>query len=164
MKTIVINTLEEDVAFSKLQHLLSHLDNMEIINTAEMNIQHCVGCNRCWLKTPGICAIKDDFEIILKKIVEAGDLWFVSGTHFGFLDYKGKRILDRIVPMLNMYLEFRGKWMRHKLRYHELNIGVIYKGKADKDLLEEWSQRAAENLGGHSLGVIELGKEEAICM
>ena len=36
----------------------------ELVDTSEMNISHCVGCNCCWLKTPGICAIKDDYENI----------------------------------------------------------------------------------------------------
>ncbi len=165
MKTIVINTLEGEEDYAKLLLLLPpDKDEFEIINTVGMNIHHCAGCNHCWLKTPGICAIHDDYEIIMEKLVEADNLWIVSDTHFGFLDYKGKRIMDRIVPMLNMSLEFRGKWMRHQLRYHSLNIGVIYKGQGEKDLLEEWSERAAENLGGRSLGVVEFGKERISCM
>ena len=39
----------------------------ELINTTGMHISHCVGCNYCWLKTPGVCAISDDYEPILKK-------------------------------------------------------------------------------------------------
>lgn len=35
-----------------------------LVDTSEMNISHCVGCNCCWLKTPGICVIKDDYEQI----------------------------------------------------------------------------------------------------
>ena len=93
-----------------------------------MKIAHCMGCNQCWLKTPGVCAIKDDYESIIKKLVKADNLWIVSDTHFGFLDYRGKRVLDRIMPMLNMYIIFRDGWMRHQLRYHSLNVGVIYKG------------------------------------
>ncbi|MBO7511362.1 MAG: NAD(P)H-dependent oxidoreductase, partial [Fibrobacter sp.] len=69
--------------------------------------------------------------------------------------------LDRVVPMLNMYIEFRDGWERHQLRYHPLNFGVIYKGDGNQELLEEWNMRVARNLAGRSLGVIALDKNEA---
>jgi len=161
--TLVLNTLD-GVDAEQIKELLAAKDSeVEIVNTAEMKIAHCMGCNMCWLKTPGVCAIKDDYEIILKKIVKADNLWVVADTKFGFVDYRGKQVLDRIVPMLNMYVEIRDGWERHQLRYHPLNFGVIYKGNGNKELLEEWSERVAMNLGGHSLGVLALDahQEEA---
>lgn len=161
--TLVLNTLEGDYS-KQIKELLAEKDSeVEIVNTAEMKIAHCVGCNTCWLKTPGVCAIKDDYEIILKKLVATDNLWVVADTKFGFVDYRGKQVLDRLVPMLNMYIEIRDGWERHQLRYHPLNFGVIYKGNGNKELLEEWSERVAMNLGGHSLGVLALDahQEEA---
>jgi hypothetical protein len=64
--------------------------------------------------------------------------------------------MDRVVPMLNRYVEYRDGLERHELRYHPLNIGLLYKGEADRQFLEEWSQRVASNLGGQSLGVIKM--------
>lgn len=131
---------------------------VEIIDTSDMKIAHCMGCNQCWLKTPGICAIKDDYESILKKLVQAENLWLASDTRFGFLDYRGKRMMDRIMPMLNMTVGFRDGWMRHEMRYHSLNIGLLYKGDADQTMMEDWCKRTAANIGGHSLGAIALEK------
>jgi len=162
--TIVLNTLETDDYADEIDTLVSNMGNeVEKIKTSGMNISHCLGCNQCWLKTPGVCAIKDDYEKIVRKLVGAQNLWIVSDTRFGFLDYRGKRVMDRIMPMLNMNIEFRDGWMRHQLRYHTLNVGVIYKGKGDQQLLDEWCERAADNLGGHSLGATALigGKEGA---
>jgi len=154
--TLVLNTLEGDYS-EQIKELLAAKDSeVEIVNTAEMKIMHCMGCNMCWLKTPGVCAIKDDYEIILKKLVATDNLWVVADTKFGFVDYRGKQVLDRLVPMLNMYIEIRDGWERHQLRYHPLNFGVIYKGNGNKELLEEWSERVAMNLGGLSLGVIAM--------
>ena len=159
--TLVLNTLESGDYSEQINELLAAKDSeVEIVNTAEMKIMHCVGCNMCWLKTPGICAIKDDYEIILKKLVKAKNLWVVADTKFGFIDYRGKRVLDRLVPMLNMYIEIRDGWERHQLRYHPLNVGVIYKGNGNRELLEEWSERVAMNLGGHSLGVFALEESQ----
>lgn len=166
--TIVLNTLETGAESALIESLLADTDKqVKIIHTASMNIHHCIGCNHCWLKTPGRCAIADDYEQIIKQLVEAQNLWLVTDTRFGFIDYRGKRVIDRIMPMLNMYIEFRDGWMRHHLRYHALNIGVIYRGNGDQELLQEWSERCAMNLGGRSLGAISLTKnrkETSSCM
>ena len=163
MKTIVLNTLEEGCDSEQVSALIKG-DDAEVINTSDMKIAHCVGCNLCWLKTPGVCAIKDDYEVIIKKLVKAENLWLVSDTRFGFVDWRGKRVMDRIVPMLNMYVEFRDGLERHELRYHPLNFGLLYKGKADQEFLEEWSRRVASNLAGQSLGVYNISKEGEPCM
>lgn len=166
MTTLVLNTLEGCDATERIKTILTGNETeMEIVNTSDMKIAHCIGCNQCWLKTPGVCAIKDDYETIVRKLVQTGSLWVVSDTRFGFIDYKGKRVLDRIMPILNMYIEFRDGWMRHQLRYHKLDVGLIYKGAGDQALLEEWCKRTAQNLGGRSLGVIAIdGKEVASCI
>lgn len=156
-----MNTLESGDCSEQIKALFADKnEEIEIINTADLKIMHCMGCNNCWLKTPGICSIKDDYEIILKKLVNAENFWVVADTKFGFIDYRGKRVLDRIVPMLNMYIEIRDGWERHQLRYHPLNFGFIYKGNGNRELLEEWSMRVARNLAGCSLGVISLDNAE----
>ena len=158
--TLVLNTLEPGDYSEQINAIFSGVNSeIEIINTSEMNIAQCIGCNQCWLRTPGVCAIRDDYESIVKKLVNTRNLWIVSDTRFGFIDYRGKKVLDRIMPMLNMYLTFRDGWMRHELRYHALNVGLIYKGNGNQELLEEWCQRTAANLGGRSLGVIALDKD-----
>lgn len=86
--TIVLNTLEESTTPEQFNTLIKD-DEVEVINTFCMKIEHCVGCNPCWLKTPGVCAIKDDYEIIIKKLVGAEKLWLISNTHFGFIDWHG---------------------------------------------------------------------------
>ena len=96
----------------------------EIVEAADMKISHCIGCNFCWLKTPGICSIKDDYEEILKKMIHADQIWVISGTALGFLDHKGKNIFDRIMPLVTMYLKFKGDQMRHVMRYKK-NADVI---------------------------------------
>ena len=160
MKTLVLNTLGKE-ALDQVNALIKDKE-VEVVDTSDMKIAHCMGCNQCWLKTPGICAIKDDYEKIIKKLVETENLWIVSDTRFGFLDYKGKRVMDRIMPMLNMTIGFRDGWMRHELRYHALNIGLLYKGAADQAMMEDWCKRTAANIGGQSLGAIALDPQSAI--
>lgn len=139
----------------------------EWIDTTGMHISHCIGCNYCWLKTPGVCAIQDDYEPILKKMSKADQVWLVSDTHFGFVSWQTKNIVDRIMPLATMYLKFKGRQMRHVMRYdHQPDIGIIYIGDGDQAYLERWCQRTALNIGSRSLGVFSesSGKEAVSCM
>ena len=141
--------------------------DLDMVEAAGLNISHCIGCNYCWLKTPGKCSIKDDYEIILKKIIKADQLWVISSSALGFIDHKGKNIFDRILPVMTMYLKFTGDQMRHVARYdRKTDIGIIYKGEADREYLDRWLKRAALNMAGDSLGVYTSDevKEAAACM
>lgn len=160
--TLILNTLELGAVSEPILTLINDKE-AEVVDTSKMNISHCMGCNQCWLKTPGVCVIKDDYEAIVRKMVGANDLWLVSDTRFGFIDWRGKRVMDRLMPMVNMYIEMRDGWERHQLRYHALNVGLLYRGNGDQSLLEEWCERTAANIGGRSLGVIRI-KEEESCM
>ena len=55
--------------------------------------------------------------MILKKIIKADQMWVVADTHFGFISYKGKNILDRIMPIVTMNLHMKNGQMRHVMRY-----------------------------------------------
>ena len=139
----------------------------EIIEAGSMHISHCIGCNHCWLKTPGECSVKDDYEIILKKVIHADQMWVISDTALGFLDHKGKNIYDRILPIATMYLKFVGNQMRHVPRYdRRTDMGIIYTGEPDKEYLERWNERADLNLHSRSLGVFKSNelKEAVSCM
>ena len=82
---LILNTLADGTIARKLQgKLASEKVKAEVFDTQGMKISHCIGCNHCFLKTPGVCAIKDDYEQILKKLAHSDMLWLVSDTHFGF--------------------------------------------------------------------------------
>lgn len=161
-----IKHIGEQIA-EELLHSGRNPAEFEWIDTTGMNISHCVGCNYCWLKTPGICAIKDDYAPILEKMNKADQVWLLSDTHFGFVSYQTKNIVDRVMPLVTMYLKFKDGQMRHVMRYdHQPDIGIIYTGDGDQAYLEHWCQRTVLNLGSHSLGVfpVEHRKEAFSCM
>ena len=122
---LILNTLADGTIAHQLQSKLANEKvNVEVIDTSGMKISHCIGCNHCFLKTPGVCAIKDDYEQILKKLAHSDMAWLVSDTHFGFINSNGKKVMDRVLPLLNMGLEFREGEMRHTLRYGKLSVGL----------------------------------------
>ena len=167
---LMIDTTANHIGTAITEEPLRRKENtaeFELIDTAGMCISHCVGCNYCWLKTPGACAIQDDYEPILRKISEANQVWLISDTHFGFVSWQTKNIIDRIMPLVTMFLKFKDGQMRHVMRYdHQPDIGIIYTGDGDQAYLERWCQRTALNIGSHSLGVFSesRGKEAVSCM
>ena len=165
---LIVNTTSDHLLTEELKKQTDDKGiDTEIVETDGMRISHCIGCNFCWLKTPGRCSIKDDYEIILKKVIHADQLWVISDTALGFLDHKGKNIFDRILPIATMYLQFAGDQMRHVPRYDKrTDVGIIYKGEPEADYLKRWSERAAINFESRSLGVYSADeiKEAVSCM
>ena len=165
---LIVNTTKDTIITKELQALTGNKGiETEIVEAGDMKISHCIGCNYCWLKTPGVCSIKDDYEEILKKIIKADQLWVISDTALGFIDHKGKNIYDRILPIATMYLRFVGNQMRHVPRYETLpDLGLIYFGDGEKEFLERWNERAALNFERKSLGVFGRDniKEAVSCM
>ena len=167
MILIVNTTADASVTDDMKRRLAGSKAKIEMIEAASLKISNCIGCNYCWLKTPGECTIKDDFEMILKKIVHADQLWVISDTALGFIDHKGKNVYDRMLPILTMYLTFYKGQLRHVPRYKKLpDVGLIYLGNGDKAFLKRWNERAALNFKRKSLGVFERNElEEAVlCM
>ncbi len=142
-------------------------NGLERIDTTGLHISHCIGCNYCWLKTPGICAIRDDYEPILKKMSKADQVWLITDTSFGFVSHQTKNIMDRVMPIITMYLHFKDKEMRHVMRYdHQPDLGIIYTGEGDEDYLNRWCGRTALNFGSRSLGAFRAEEREGaiLCM
>ena len=119
MSTLVINTLPE--ADERVQKALSVLEagreTIQVIHTQELSIKPCIGCNACWIKTPGVCAIKDDYEQILEAFMQHEKVIYIVGTVFGFMNHQGKNVIDRILPLITMHVQIVGKEMRHVMRY-----------------------------------------------
>ncbi len=68
---VVVNTLPKDdpSVQAAINALTAKAESGEVIHTEDMKILPCVGCNACWLKTPGVCAIRDDQETILRAFL-----------------------------------------------------------------------------------------------
>lgn len=152
---LLIDTTHSHAGKEIMQKMKKEGDSQsyERIDTTDMNISHCIGCNHCWLKTPGICTIKDDYEQILVKMIEAEQIWLLTDTKYGFVSYKAKNIIDRVMPLVTMYLKIQNGQMRHVMRYKDTaDFGLVYYGEGDSEHLKHWSERVALNFGSHSLG------------
>ena len=88
---------------------------------------------------------------------------FITDTKFGFVSYHTKDLLDRILPIATMYLQFVDGQMRHVPRYDiRPQMGIIYKGNAEHEYLERWMERTTLNFESTSLGVFSLEQGRGI--
>ena len=135
----------------------------ELILTSDMKISHCIGCNHCWIKTPGICRIKDDYEEILKKLLAADRAIFLTEAKLGFVSSKMKNLVDRMLPLATMHLKFKNGQMRHYSRYgRQPDLGLVALDCTDEAYLELWLERVQLNLHGKCLGAYDFRNRKGL--
>lgn len=134
MKRIVIlngNPKQENVGFDdyceKLKVRLEEKGNqVSLIKLRDRKIGDCIGCYSCWLKTPGVCALKDDHEVILKAYVHSDLVLLASPVIMGFVSAELKKATDRLIPLCHPYLCVNGDRMAHYPRYGKTaQVGLL---------------------------------------
>ena len=164
MEYLIVSTLppQHEGAAELIGQLAETLPQAEVVYTQQMKISACLGCNSCWLKTPGRCPIHDDYEPLMLKFLQVKAVVFVCDTKLGFLSYQTKNLFDRILPLATMYLTIVDGQMRHIPRYHKnLAAAVLYTGQSDNAYLNRWLARAMLNLHGVSLGAYPFEEKGA---
>lgn len=113
---------------------ISSTCNVEHFQLNQMNLHYCTGCWSCWWKTPGLCAIKDDAEIIFKSVIHSDFLIFASPLYAGFASSLLKKIMDRLIVLLHPYMEIIQNECHHKKRYEKYpHLGLILQKEKDTD-------------------------------
>ena len=67
----------------------------EIVRLCMMNIQPCLGCNKC--KTEDRCVIEDDMEVLLEKLEGADAVVLGSPVYWGRLNAQAYPFIDRLI-------------------------------------------------------------------
>ena len=164
-KLLIVNTLPEADAQAQaaINIIREKIADAQVINTCEKGFRPCVGCNACWLKTPGICAIKDGYDELMRAYLEYDAAVFICGTALNFVDHRMKNVIDRMLPLANMYIHIVDGQCRHLPRYDKrYRFGLLYDGQADRDYLNEWLARVALNLGGDSIGAFPVSQAKEV--
>jgi multimeric flavodoxin WrbA len=90
--------------------------DIEQFELRRLTIGPCTGEFHCWTKTPGQCYQDDDMTVILPKLARA-DIWVIaSPVYVDGLTGQTKQFLDRTLPLLQPFYEFREGHCRHPLR------------------------------------------------
>lgn len=159
MSLLIINTLprNDERAMAAINTLHVNAAECHVIHTYERNLSPCIGCNACWLRTPGVCAIKDTYDELLKAYLTYDATVFICGTALNFVDYRMKNVIDRVLPLVTMYTCIEDGQFRHVPRYDKkFRFGLVYSGTADCSYLNRWMDRVMLNFMGESLGAYPI--------
>ena len=162
---LVVNVLHENdpKAQVAIQVLKQTSADVQVIHAYEQDFRPCVGCNACWLVTPGICAIKDGYEELLKAYLYYDTVLFLSGTALNFVDCRMKNLIDSLLPLVTMYIRMKDGQCRHVPRYDKkFRFGLLYEGAADRNYLNRWMERVMLNFDGESLGAYPIENAEEV--
>jgi multimeric flavodoxin WrbA len=116
-----------------------------------LDIKPCQGCFACWVKHPGICAIKDDQRDVLAAMAAADlEVWITPITFGGYAPAL-KRSLDRFIPNALPFFELREGEIHHPLRYPRRRGLIVLGTRPDADseaerTFEDLVRRNALNL------------------
>ncbi len=157
MKLILHDLTPELCSHIGLTNLPS--DQFLLIDSNKIS-RYCIGCFGCWLKTPGTCVIKDDFQNMGKTLSKVDEFIIISRSSFGGYSSSVKNVLDRSISYVMPYFEIRKGEMHHAERYHKnLVVSAIIYGEDMTDLEKETSQNLltanALNLNG-TIGKLEF--------
>lgn len=159
MSLLIINTLPEndEEAIEAIKKLSAVTDKVKVVNTYGMNIMHCTGCNVCMIEKPGVCCKNDDYDDVARLFFKYDNIIFIVDTEMNFMSYKAMRLFERRYCFVIVYSELRNGQIRHPSRYaKEFNIGILYKGKADKEMLNSWLDLYVDHFSDKSLGAFQL--------
>lgn len=122
---LIIHDLTEDT----LQKIYPEIATEDIIISDCDNIQPCIGCFGCWLKTPGACIIKDAYCEMGKNIAMCSEVLIISKCVYGSYSPFIKNVLDRSISYIHPYFTFKNGEMHHQQRYkRDFDLKVIFYG------------------------------------
>lgn len=87
--------------------------SVEIIYARKLKVKPCIGCFKCWRETIGECFQQDDMKDLLAKMKETDILIFATSV-YAPLPGELQNILNRMVPLVDPFLEFRDGRTRAK--------------------------------------------------
>jgi len=145
------NTLTERIQSLKMQKE-NEGHSVEEFNLKEMDLAFCNGCWACWWKSPGICAIKDDIESILRSVINADLVIFSSPIIKGFTSSLLKKVCDRLIPLVHPYIELVENECHHLKRYDKYPDFALVAlkeedtDKEDEEIISDIFKRFALNI------------------
>jgi len=150
MRLIIHDLSEEQSVFLGLEQLSA--DENIIVNGNGKN-HYCIGCLGCWLKVPGRCLIKDEYQEMGMKLSKVDELLIISKATFGSYSSVVKNVLDRSISYVSPYFAIRNGEMHHKERYYKnLKVSAVFYGEdmteAEKETSVDLVVANAVNLNG----------------
>ncbi|QNO15874.1 flavodoxin family protein [Alkalicella caledoniensis] len=164
MKTIFdLRKNQEDKIYEDIQSLYD--EPLNIVRLGGKSIKPCIGCWNCWLKTPGICVMKDSMSEIYPDYVNSDTVIFLIDTAQGFINNKAKAFLDRTIPHYHPYIEIVNAECHHVARYQSYPDMVFYFDNQglknqEEQVIEDYLYRTAFHFKGKSYRILKDGNTQ----
>lgn len=136
---LIIHDLN-NVEFQKL--FPDELKDTRVISN-DGTIKNCIGCFGCWIKTPGICVIRDNYGDLGEIFSKCDEITIISRCCYGGYSPFVKNVLDRGISYVHPNLVMRNGEMHHKRRYeNKFNMSIWFYGEN----ITEKEKKTAEKL------------------
>lgn len=128
-------------------------DSCERLRLSQLEIHECIGCFDCWLKTPGLCRLRDDGRRVVEAVAGAELVVFAAPMRMGFTSGLLKRGMDRLIPLLLPYIQVMDGECHHTMRNGRgFDVGLLVErcDATDQELqaTEHLYRRIAKNMQG----------------
>lgn len=136
MKITIINGYDTNNSIYDgcIKKICRYMDNKKVdyhINDLnEMSFKGCNGCDSCQSVKPGLCAINDGINDILKEYLNSDIAIIITQIHFGICNSTTKRFIDRTEPLFLPYQTLKNGKTIMKNRYDKYP-DIIIIGIAD---------------------------------
>jgi hypothetical protein len=137
MRALILNGEEmngislNNISKSIKEELENNNFEVEEILLKEKEIADCLGCFKCWVKTPGICIIDDYGREAAAELIDSDILVYLTPIVFGSYSFQLKKALDRMIPLISPYFKKVKGEIHHKKRYSKypsiMGIGIVSK-------------------------------------
>lgn len=126
----------------------------EILYLKDLSIRECLGCYACHMRTPGICAIKDDMEWVLEKMMSTDIIVFATPLYVFTVSAYLKTLMDRMMILGDLKIIVVNGRTAHPPRFPEKKwqwVLISNAGFPEKEhfgALEDTFERFANAFGG----------------
>lgn len=122
--------LIHDIENEQFSALFSKMGDDVTVISDNNTIHSCLGCFGCWVKTPGVCVIKDDYQRMGELLSRCDELILISRCYYGGFSPFVKNVLDRSISYILPYFTIRNQEMHHKSRYRkQIKLSAIVYSK-----------------------------------
>jgi len=100
-----------------LDVFLRNGSQIETVRLHKLKLAHCLGCFKCWVKTPGMCAENDAGRRIAEAVIQSDTTVFFTPVTFGGYSPDLKKVIDHFVQLLSPFFAIAHGEVHHPPRY-----------------------------------------------
>lgn len=109
--------LEQEIKERVMDYFQQETFDLTHLSVKKEDLNYCVGCFGCWVKSPGLCVFDDFGRRLNKHFVESDYVILLTPIVYGCYSTAIKRVLDRTVPNILPFFKIINNEVHHAPRY-----------------------------------------------